>query len=126
MGNTHQTPLCFHLLKPSQVESAEAHVLFDDAEDWLHFGGAGSPQTLSDLTGEVGSGLAVELEQAQANEDPAVAFWLGTLPFERALAAAITCIQASIGNITVLGYVAGNAWQPSRLAQAGAEGTLAI
>ena len=126
MGNTHQSPLGFYLLETSQVESAEAHVVFDDAKGGFHFGEAACPQALSDLTGEVGSGLAVELEQAQADEDPAVAFWLGTLPFERALAAAITCIQASIGNITVLGYVAGNAWQPSRLAQAGAEGTLAI
>jgi hypothetical protein len=58
MGNTHQSPLSIHLLKASQMESAETHVLFDDPKHGLHLGGTGSSQALPGLTGEVGSGLA--------------------------------------------------------------------
>jgi hypothetical protein len=37
MSNTHQTPLRFHFFEASQMESAEAHVLFDDPEHRFHF-----------------------------------------------------------------------------------------
>ena len=58
IGNTHQTPLRFHLLKASQVESSETHVLFNDPEHWLYLDRTPGTQALPDLTGEVGSGLA--------------------------------------------------------------------
>ena len=40
MGNTHQTPLGIHFILPSQMESAEAHIMFHNAKHGLHFGGA--------------------------------------------------------------------------------------
>jgi hypothetical protein len=58
MGNTHQTPLGFHFILPTQMESAETHILFHNAKYGLHFGGALCAQLLSSLGGEVGSGLA--------------------------------------------------------------------
>ena len=108
MGNTHQTPLGFHFLKASQVESAEAHIVFDDAKDGLHFDGARGTQALADLTGEVGSGLMAVLEQAEADADLAVAFCAGALSFERAAVASMAFIQASIGDIAIVGSVTGS------------------
>ena len=37
VGNAYQTPLGFDLLQPPQVEPAEAHIVFDVAEDGFDF-----------------------------------------------------------------------------------------
>jgi hypothetical protein len=58
MGNTHQPPLSLYLFKASQMKSAEAHILFDNAEYGLHLSGTVRTQTLPRLAGEIGSGLS--------------------------------------------------------------------
>ena len=39
----------FTFSRPRKVESAEAHIVFDDSKDRLHFGGALRPQALARL-----------------------------------------------------------------------------
>jgi hypothetical protein len=58
MGNAYQSSLGIYLLQTSQMESAEAHVVFDDPKNRLHFDRPLGSQALTLLTGEVGSGLA--------------------------------------------------------------------
>jgi hypothetical protein len=108
MGDTHQTPLGYHLPKTSLMESAEAHLVFDDPEDWFYLGGTICPQALPGRTGEVGSGLATIFQHAQADADRAVAFRPVTLPFERVCFAGMAFKQASIGDLTVVSGVAGS------------------
>ena len=108
MGDAHQTPLGFHLLQAPQVESAEAHIVFDDAKDRFHFDGTGRPQALSCFTGQVGSGLAAIFEQAQADADLTVSLCPGTFGSERTLAAGMTLVDAPMGDIAIVGSIAGS------------------
>jgi len=82
--------------------------VFDDAKDRLHFGGALCSQALPSLAGEIFPGLASIFKEAKADSDLAVAFSLATLPLERAFATRMALVEASIGDIPVVGGVAGS------------------
>ena len=99
MGDAYQAPFGFHLLQAPQVESTEAHIVFDDSKDRFHFDGTGRSQALACLTGEVGSGLAAIFEQAEADADLAVALCPSAHAFQWALATGLACINAPVGGL---------------------------
>jgi len=115
MGNAHQTPLGFHFFLAPQVESAEVHVVFEEAEDRLHLDGALRPQTLAHGAGEVGAGLAAVFEQAEAEADLAVALRTRALGLERAGGALVAGIDPALAEIAVISGVAGLAFKVQTL-----------
>ena len=108
MGDAHQSPLCFHLLKSPQVESAEAHIVFDDPKDRFHFNRTGGSQALSRLAGEIGFSLAAVFKQAETNADFAIAFGACAFGFERALTADLAFVVAPLGDEAIVGSMAGS------------------
>jgi len=64
------------------MESSEPHIVFDVAKDGLHLCRTPGTQFLSELAGQVFTGLLTVFEQAMADADSAVPLSLGALALE--------------------------------------------
>ena len=108
VGNTHQQPFGIDFLLAPEMETAEAHVVFDVADGCFDIHGALSTKLLSLLGGQIFTRLSAKFTQLETDLDLAIAFRLGALALEGAIEATLTLImsagtQVAIGGLGLAG-----------------------
>ena len=88
------------------MEPAEAHLVFEVAEDGFHLSGTGRSQPLTIRAVQIGTGLPAIFEELETDADLAVVFGLGALASQWTVGAVVAGIDASVGDIAVVGRIA--------------------
>ena len=101
MSNADPQPFGIHFLLATQVESAEAHILFYVAEGCFHIHRALGTQLQAQFGSEIFPSLPAELTQLEADLDLAVALGFGALALEETILAALPFIMTSSALVTI-------------------------
>ena len=97
------------------MESSEPHIVFDVAKDGFHLCRTSGTQFLSELAGQVFTGLLTVFEQAMADADSAVPLRLGALALEWTIGTIQAFIITPVRDISIVCGVARGVLKMQRL-----------